>query len=517
MFTLVCLVSISCAQASRAGDTVLVEKLLSPVEISKKLRASLADVKPACVSVFGDGYSSAVIISRDGYVLTAGHVVRKVGVASLLTVTLENGAIYRAEKLGYNEEMDIGLIKIMNPNNDKFPVVKVAKTVTDLGGFVFTYAHPSGKKKGRPAQVRLGRVTSIQKVNGIASHLYSDLNIQPGDSGGPLFDLSGNLIGINSSAAGHIELNIFCCIDQYHLNRERLKNGEIFGDSAKSPEQGATLKSSFTKETINSVHHEIARRAKLGHYKSIDYYQSLKAHHKLLLIDSNELVNQFPKDSIFISQGVAVSMGLDDPEIITQLPDFKKVNFLSYKITNQEASPHGKMMTGSIRATAVGTDLLVAKASLYSQLHAPGIMSKKKRLRLEMIKESRELDLVLLRVHGGAELRAVIFPAELIMIEAGQVLVAPDTKGRRVWNVAMDQRRDVPEKELIGPMRDSSLISRHRGPYKKAIRHSLPLYAAEAGTPVFDIQGNFVGIHIARSTRTSAIIIPHEQIRAFIE
>ena len=78
----------------------------SPLELTKAVRNSLPSVRSACVAINSGGFASGVIISKDGYVLTAGHVVKMMGDDAKLKITLENGESYAGKKLGYNEEND---------------------------------------------------------------------------------------------------------------------------------------------------------------------------------------------------------------------------------------------------------------------------------------------------------------------------------------------------------------------------------------------------------------------------
>ena len=484
----------------------------SPAAISGKLKAALKKTKNAAVSVFAGGYASGVIISEDGYVLTAAHVLklskdRKKDV----TITLDNGKTFQAISLGYNIESDFGLLKIKDLKGEKIPFCKIARSSPATGDFVFTYSHPSGILKGRPAQTRLGRVTSVRSNEGKPIFLYSDLNIQPGDSGGPLYNLDGELVGINSSAALQIEFNIFSAIEQFHLDQERLKKNERWGDNNKSPTNAEMLKAKFDKATVAKVQAELLKRAKAHHYKTTDFVRRYVNDKGEAKINAQQMVNFMVKDAISIANGQQVSLGLDDPEIIKKLKVYKKRpdGFIPFHI-----SDGSKTIT---KATSIGNGLLVAKASLLSGIKSPHLLANKQHHALSVIEKSKELDLILLKVGKNVKIPHILFPKRKITIEAGDGLTAPDRYGRPLWNVATDSRREVKKKRSVGPLQDKSVISQHRAPYPEAIRHSVPLFAKEAGTPVFDLEGNFVGIHIARFSRTMGLIIPHEHIQTFAE
>ena len=483
--------------------------LNSPANISEKLQQALTTARKSSVSVFANGYASGVIISKDGYVLTAAHVLKPLkGEKKDITITLDDGRVFKATNLGHNIETDFGLLKINNLDGKKISACRIAKNSPRTGDFIFTHAHPSGILKGRPAQTRLGRVTSIREKEGKPLYLFSDLNIQPGDSGGPLFNLKGELIGINSSAASHINFNIFSAIEQFHQDRDRLEKSEKWGDPKKAPTSGDIFQAKFSKEVIAKVQAELLRRAQSHHYQTTDFVRKFVNDKGEAKIDANAMINFMAKDSIAIAQGQQVSMGLDDPAIVKHLKQ-KPTGFIPFHISNGS-----KTLS---KATAIDSEYLVAKASLLATCEKPMLVLKSGNQELLKVSEDKSLDLVLLKISTPSKIPSVTFPRNTIPVSPGQALRAPDRFGSPLWNVATDTRRAVSKKRSTGPMKDKDMISKHRAPYPEAIRHSLPLYAADAGSPVFDLKGNFVGIHIARFSRTMGLIIPHEKVKDFFE
>ncbi|MGJ8657586.1 MAG: serine protease [Akkermansiaceae bacterium] len=494
-------------------------EVISPVEISKAVRESLKEVRGACVSVEGGVRATGVIISQEGYVLTAGHVVRMVKDEGKLVVRLESGEVYRAKKLGFNPEADLGLLRIENPEGDVLPVVKLAEGASKMGEFIFTYAHPSGIVKGRPAQVRVGRVTSVRMKDGVPWFLYSDMNIQQGDSGGPVFNLAGELVGINSSAAKQMDFNVFGTIDQFHLYRDALIRSEVSGDAKRSPLSGVLFSADFTPGKVKLIQEELIRRLQVKHAATMDFFERNSNEKGQVKLDVKSLVSFVAKDSIALAQGLDVEMGLDDPALVGLLPlEEKPAHFYSLLVDDAEVKKDkGKKKSVTVRAVAVKQDLLLTKASVVDRMTSPQLRIPNFSFSLSEVKRSEELDLVLLKLEKPLDMPVVEFPrGKDLEVVAGQLLIAPDGKERPVWNIATDGRRAVREKRHVGPMMDGSLISGRRAPFPLAISHALPLYAGDAGTPVFDERGEFVGVHIARFSRTFGLIIPHEVIEEFV-
>jgi S1-C subfamily serine protease len=198
-----------------------------------KLDKALNKVSPALVAV-QDGYGagSGVVVSADGVVLTASHVVegrrsRRGHTSSRLSVRFPNGDTYRAELLGMNRSVDAAMLKITEqPRNGKsFPHVDLGESSRlQRGDWCFALGHPGGFQENRPAPVRLGRVLSAGYRT-----VVSDCAIVLGDSGGPLFDLSGDLIGIHSMITEVIVENRHVAVDAFRRDGDRMENRESWG------------------------------------------------------------------------------------------------------------------------------------------------------------------------------------------------------------------------------------------------------------------------------------------------
>ena len=165
-------------------------------------------ISPAVVAV-EVGYSSAsgVVISADGLVLTAGHVCEWPN--RDVKFEFPDGKTARGKTLGLNEDADTGLMKITGSG----PWPHVALGDLDhahLGDWVLALGHPDGFDGKRSLVVRLGRV--IRAAPGV---LQTDCTISPGDSGGPLFDMQGHVIGIHSAISSSVAENFHVPITEF--------------------------------------------------------------------------------------------------------------------------------------------------------------------------------------------------------------------------------------------------------------------------------------------------------------
>jgi serine protease Do len=190
--------------------------------IEKQVQAVVAKVRPAVVGIrMGAGQGSGVIVSEDGYVLTAGHVSGKPG--RDVTVVLPDGRKLKAKTLGRNRGIDSGLVKITEPGT--WPHVDMGKS-TDVhrGQWVVAIGHPGGFRPNRTPVVRVGRVLVATRY-----FLRSDCTLVGGDSGGPLFDMNGRVVGIHSRIGGAITENVHVPVDTYRQTWDRLVKSDSWG------------------------------------------------------------------------------------------------------------------------------------------------------------------------------------------------------------------------------------------------------------------------------------------------
>ena len=186
-------------------------------DLVKEVRAGTVGVRVK--RAFGSG----VIISPDGYVLTAGHVSGKPGRTA--EVTLADGRTVAAMTLGQNITADSGLMKLLGDRTD-WPYHPMAEpTSVGRGDWCLVLGHPGGARPDRPAVVRLGRVLFSGE-----DLLQTDCELVGGDSGGPLFDMHGRVIGINSRIAESADMNFHVPVATYHDEWDRLVAGDSFSD-----------------------------------------------------------------------------------------------------------------------------------------------------------------------------------------------------------------------------------------------------------------------------------------------
>jgi serine protease Do len=203
--------------SSFASGYVYVDEQIGPQLSTQELVATVA---PAVVSIVTEtvsynwfwqpvpqtGAGSGIIISPEGYIVTNNHVVEG---ANRVTVTLSSGSTYEATIVGTDAETDLAVVKIDASGLDYLhfldnsleqlgvldPVVAVGNALALPGGPTWTVGVVSNL--GRSIEVDTGAV--------LDDIIQTDAAINAGNSGGPLVNMAGQIVGINVAIASNAE------------------------------------------------------------------------------------------------------------------------------------------------------------------------------------------------------------------------------------------------------------------------------------------------------------------------
>ncbi|MDW8263545.1 MAG: trypsin-like peptidase domain-containing protein, partial [Phycisphaerales bacterium] len=190
----------------------------------KHTRALVERITPATVCLLVGGASgSGVIVSEDGLILTAGHVSGEPN--RPITVVLHDGRRVKGMTLGRWSQIDSGMAKITEPGPWPYCELGVSKDLKP-GQWCLAAGHPGGFKNDRPPVIRVGKIGLANAVL-----IQSDCTLVGGDSGGPLFDMSGKVIGIHSRIGTPLTANIHVPVDTYRETWDQLVKGEKIGET----------------------------------------------------------------------------------------------------------------------------------------------------------------------------------------------------------------------------------------------------------------------------------------------
>jgi len=135
---------------------------------------------------------SGFLVSPDGIVLTNAHVVDG---AKVVTVKLSNHREYKAKVLGADASSDIAVLKI---DARDLPTVQLGDSnQLDVGDYVLAIGEPFGLEETATAGIVSAKGRTLPG-DGYVPFIQTDAAVNPGNSGGPLFDANGNVVGINA-------------------------------------------------------------------------------------------------------------------------------------------------------------------------------------------------------------------------------------------------------------------------------------------------------------------------------
>lgn len=215
----------SCSRSGKKTQVVQNSGTKSVLEIgnsSKDIESakSLQDLyEKNKVSVFliytSDGkkyhQGSGFFVSEEGICLSNYHVFAGTLKGQEIIKTLDGEEYKISEVISSSKELDYIIFKIENDINQKFPFLPISNVLPNIGDNVFAIGNP----KGLESTLSTGIVSSLRDENTL---IQTTAEITNGSSGGPLFNMKGEVIGITSSGMGEANLNFAINILAINLN-----------------------------------------------------------------------------------------------------------------------------------------------------------------------------------------------------------------------------------------------------------------------------------------------------------
>jgi serine protease Do len=173
------------------------------------------------------GAGSGFIVSPDGYILTNAHVVAD---ADEVTVKLTDRREFQAKVIGVDTRTDVAVIKIEEKN---LPTVRIGDpSQLKPGEWVLAIGSPFGFENSATAGIVSATSRSLNEADNNVPFIQTDVAVNPGNSGGPLFNMRGEVVGINSQifsrTGGYMGLSFAIPIDVAMDVRDQLvKTGTV--------------------------------------------------------------------------------------------------------------------------------------------------------------------------------------------------------------------------------------------------------------------------------------------------
>ena len=598
--------------------------------LQAQIQKTIDEVRPAVVRITGRGSAfSGVIISPEGHVLSAAHAVAPGGRYQIL---LPNGKRMRGTGKGSNSKTDAALIMLDRPGNDLpfVPMGDSSSLVTDQP--VLGLSHPGGQKAGSEPVARFGHIVGTSR-NGM---LQSTALMEPGDSGGPLFDLNGSVIGIHSRIGTDMARNYEVPVNTFRKTWNELNEEKRFDRSGPpTPKLGISCKPvSGDGLRIVRVQRTKGLAAKAGLKKDdvllklfgreVDSFSLLTKALNAARDDGAESIKVVVKrddETLELDmpfdverQGAPeVALPENDRPDVPKAQGFKELRRLAKQLSELESklddvcveviSDGGDEKSRSITGILVrSTPWVVSKSSVVGT--NPKLKIDGKSTPLTIVKRDKKNDLVLLKAANentvGIELDAVIAeptvgtflispdadsPGTVSLLSTpafrsskqqsgGFLGVFPATVGRsegvrldrvernsaakragllvgdvitKLDDVDIGSQQDLrsflaeadPDAVITATFRrdadeltktitlgkrptstnhaaDRMSKSGRRDGFQQVLSHDADLPPKECGGPLFDLEGNFVGLNIARNSRVRCYALPASMLLDFV-
>lgn len=513
-------------------------------QLSAAAQAVLAASAQAVVSMDG---GSGVIVSADGWVMTASHVCERPG--RKIQVRLSNGIQWPGQTFGVDRQKDTGMVKLLGDH--VWPFVQINQNVKVApGDWCVVMGYPWDVENLKTPAVRVGRITSLEK-----DRIVTDVPIIGGDSGGPVFSTNGDLLAINSRIRLDVHQNVHVPVTTFigqfaALTRAAFvrtigvrkneptdrSHAEKFGRNAKEVQQAVA-------GVISKVQPSIVRLVSVQ--QGEDQAQKQSEVLGTIVSDSGLVVAKLsdlqPPVKALVGQdwigAEVVSFDHKTDLALLQLLPKEDMKFVPIQDAVNVVEEHlvGQLVLSAIQGPK-GSQL---KASLGTTMVAPQTFAK------TGARQQVDLGLVLGESSGKTGVAiARVYPQSFAAesgFRNGDRLVSID--GRDVIDEAALQESlaglVVGQKVRFSILRQGELLSfRVRlpnrlplvwdrwggGPFSgrrfgfgTVIAHDSVIDPSDCGGPVVDLAGNFVGINVSRAMRTTTYAVPAKAVQKLVE
>lgn len=490
-------------------------------EVQAQIKKIYPQLIETVVSI-GDG-SSGVIVSEDGYVLTASHVVESLLAKSdTILVRLHDGREEEVEKLGRTKSGDYALLKIKKQK--KWPYVEIgSNSELSSSEVCVMLSHPEGKQEGRPAVLRIGFVRGHTG----SGFLRTSCKMMPGDSGGPLFNLKGELIGINSSCNAKMYENYFASVDSIRAHWKQVTKGEEYAMTAplwrhrvfnRAPEREAPF-------VLPGDYYALNNKLKANYSISSQYVFPIYN-----LDDDDKVIVHatcFSKDGNLVSKS---SLLLEDTcrcrlsdgtfrilKVIgrSEENDLVFLSFENYRLDldlpQSDNVELGDLIAGYCNNQLLASGIISCETRNVAVQQEGAFHQEVEDLRIKIPNNHYKNPAV--KLEDGDKIIS-LNSKEMLQQSDLDKFLSHTCPGQKVEVVVERAGEELEFEIALGPFQMKGhpayqlKVSGKREGFANAFTCDVPLEPVECGTPLVNLEGKVVGISIARSTRTCTYAIP---------
>jgi S1-C subfamily serine protease len=222
------------------GQDLIAKKIKSKIELEEDINDPIATFKSSSEK-FGTGF----LINKDGYIITNYHVIQNAKNITIKGIKGDFSTSFKANIIAKDISSDIALLKIESSLIvfDSIPY-SINYEVVNQGEQLFVLGYPLINSMGLEIKLTDGLISSSSGYDGDISTYQISAAVQPGNSGGPVFDLNGNLIAIVNAKHKYAE-NV-----SYAIKSAYLKNFLSLVPNVKLPDNQNMLKTKSLPEKI---------------------------------------------------------------------------------------------------------------------------------------------------------------------------------------------------------------------------------------------------------------------------
>jgi len=497
------------------------------------------------------GYFSGVVVDAEGHILTAAHAVNP---NNLYLITFPDGREFKAKGLGVIHNIDAAMMIITEKG--KWPYAKMGwSSLLEPNMPCLSIAYPGNLIMATQPTIRLGYIAELKHETGF---MRSTCLMEPGDSGGPLFDLKGRVIGVHSRISMRLDVNLEVPVDNFRKYWTALKTAAVHTSfipedkikvdkkveqvkpipqmehliSSFEPQDSELKKNVFT--IIDSM--KVSILSTLVNLKGLIPESMLKG--KSYFISKSSMIGSNPKvemlDGSMIDAKV-LSRDASKDLALLQIPQeiagginlsAATLHYSFAQLGNILISPKPKSagelsILGNIQVNipksaavylGIGSNFRIEDRAIV----VTGIYPLQSEKQERGANDIAVMD-VLKKINNRQVLTVDDLPDELSRYKTNDTVMIQYAKrsGALYTKTFMLKPRGIKTSSQEDKFMDGK--SQRRDNFKEVLVHDGQLKPSDCGGPLFDIKGNFYGINIARLSRTCSFTIPANTIVLFVK
>jgi len=494
------------------------------------------------------GSFSGVVIDSAGHILSAAHAVKP---NNLYEITFPDGRKFKATGLGRIPSNDAAMLKIIEPGS--WPHAEMGWSSSLLVNMpCVSIAYP-GSLGAKTPTIRLGYVAEVKTNEGF---IRSTCLMEPGDSGGPVFDMKGRVIGLHSKINLSLDDNFEIPVDLYRKYWTALTTASSYTELP-VPEQFATDPQALELKTVPEMTDMSAvvkkLEAKLNQntltIKSKINRVETSINGTLVNLQGLGTENQLKNKSFLLSKSsmigeaplVQLKPGKMVPAKVISRDENNDLVLLEIDVKLKGGIALAAFATDSTQLTQLGKFLIspqpqqagvisVLGNTQFAIAKGPnpafiGITTNEKdgKIIISMVQPRSPANIAALQTgdeivsfNGKKLVKAEDLAREMAHYRINDTLNLQLNRSGVAYNkqVVLKARR-LNERHIAYQFTDGR--SERRDGFNQVLVHDARLKPAACGGPLFDLEGKFYGINIARLSRTSSLALPVAVLNRFVK